>query len=213
MIWREQTMKHFTDETWFDFARGVLPSTNVKILQQHLDEGCEECNRICRIWREVVQVVRREADYEPAESAIRVIKAAFPETRLTKLLPGQAKIARLLFDSFRDPATAAFGVRTTSTRARQMLHRAGSWTIDLRLESEAGRRLSVAGQVLRSGPKPASEVSMEVILMSGETLLAQTSTNPFGEFWLECEHQKDLHVYLDVAGCRPVGIALPDPDQ
>jgi hypothetical protein len=161
----------------------------------------------------VVLVVSRETNYEPAESAVRIAKAAFPDTRRAKLLPGQAKMARLLFDSFRDPATAALGIRSAAAKARQMLHRTGSWTIDLRLQSEAGKRLSVTGQVLRSGRKSAEALSMDVILMCHQTLLAQTSANEFGEFRLECEHQKDLHVYLDIVGSRPVGIVLPDPDQ
>src|SRR5262247_663463 len=100
-------MKHFTDEIWLDFARGLLPSPKMELLQRHLDEGCETCKGVCNIWKAVVQVVSREINHEPAESAVRIAKAAFPDTRRAKLLPGQAKMARLLFDSFRDPATAA----------------------------------------------------------------------------------------------------------
>jgi hypothetical protein len=56
-------------------------------------------------------------------------------------------------------------------------------------------------------------VGVEVILMRGDTLLAQTTSSPFGEFRLECKCQKGLHIYLDILGYRPIGIALPDPDE
>jgi hypothetical protein len=206
-------MKHFTDEIWFDYARGVLPLAKAELARRHLDEGCDKCKRMYEIWTSLVQFVQRDTNYEPAEAAVRIAKAGFAEQWRTNLLPRQARMARLLFDSFRDPAVAAFGVRSAVSRARQMLHRTGSWTIDLRLESEGGRTVSVTGQVLRSGRKPAEALSMDVLLMRGDTLVAQTAANQFGEFRLECEYQNDLHVYLDIVGCRPVGIALPDPDQ
>jgi hypothetical protein len=53
----------------------------------------------------------------------------------------------------------------------------------------------------------------DVILTQGATFLARTSTNQFGEFQLQSQYEKNLKLYLDIGGRRPLGIALPDPDS
>lgn len=204
-------MKHFSDEFWLDFARRLLPPAQHGLMQRHLDQGCERCKRLCKMWEAVADVIGRESHYQPPEQDVRMVKSVYATSRPTQLVPKLAKIIPLVFDSFLDTSAAAVRGRYIPSPARHLLHQAGPWAVDLRLQGEGGRRMSIAGQVLRSGRKPAEALAVDVILLRGDTLLAETSTNPFGEFHLECQYEKNLNMYLDIPGRQPLGIALPDP--
>jgi hypothetical protein len=52
-----------------------------------------------------------------------------------------------------------------------------------------------------------------VLLMSTDTVIAETAANQFGEFQLQFDQAKDLRIYIDVPGNRPIGISLPDFDN
>jgi hypothetical protein len=202
--------KHFTDEDCLDFVRRLLPQAQSDLIQQHLDDGCERCNKLHSIWSLVAEVTGRKFQDEPNEPAVRVAKALYANSRWNYLVP-LAKMIPPVFDSFLDNSAAAVRSHQIHASARRLLYRTRSWAVDVRLESEDGRRISVVGQVLRSSQKPAAAVIADVILMQGETLLAQTSTNQFGEFQLQSQHEKNVKIYLHICGRRPLGIALPDP--
>jgi hypothetical protein len=204
--------KHFTDEKCLDFVRRLLPQAQRDLIQQHLDDGCERCNKLHSIWTLVAEVTGRPFHDEPNESAIRVAKAFYANGRGNYLVRPLAKMIPPVFDSFLDNSAAAVRGHQIHAFARRLLHRTRLWAVDLRLESEDGWRMSVVGQVLRSSQKSAAAVIADVILMQGDTLLAQTSTNQFGEFQLQSQHEKNLNIYFDIRGRRPLGIALPDPD-
>jgi hypothetical protein len=118
----------------------------------------------------------------------------------------------LVFDNFLDNSAAAVRSNQIHAPARRLLHRTRSWAVDLRLESEGAGRTSIAGQILRSGRKSGEAVVADIILTRGDTLLAQTSTNQFGEFQLQSQHEKNLKLYIHIRGRRPLGIVVPDPD-
>jgi hypothetical protein len=202
-------MKHFTDEAWLDFARRMLSASDMESMQVHLDQGCESCGRLCQIWQAVTTVIGRESQYEPPEPVVRLAKASYAARRRTYIVPKDAKMAPLMFDSYCAPAVA--GVRSASPAPRHLLHRVGPWAVDLRLESLGANRICVAGQILRAGRKGDDTLAADVFAIHHGTLVAQTSANQFGEFLLECEHHKDLRLFFDIPGRRPVGIALPDP--
>lgn len=204
-------MKHFTDEAWIDFVRRILPPSSMGVMQAHLDEGCETCGKRCHIWQTVAAAVSREVRHEPPESVVRLAKTLCSASRHPYIVPRHAKMAPQVFDSFHAPAVAA-GVRSVSSAPRHLLHRLGPWTIDLRMESQGGRRMCVAGQILRAVREQSEPFTAEVIVVRDDTLVAQGPANQFGEFLLECEHGANLRVYFDIAGRRPIGIALPDPD-
>ena len=203
--------KHFTDEGLFDFVRQLLPQSESKLMQDHLAE-CEKCNKLYNIWKAVAKVTSRERHYQPAEPSIRIAKAAYATRRRQSLIPMLAKMIPLVFDSFRDERPAVVRAGQIHAPARLLLHRTRSLAVDLRLEVEGGKRMSIIGQVLRSGQKSPPPAVADVFLIRGDTLLAQTSTNQFGEFQLQCQRQEGLNIYLDISGRPPLGIALPDPD-
>jgi hypothetical protein len=68
----------------------------------------------------------------------------------------------------------------------------------------------IVGQVLQSQAQSGVDTRGEVSLMRGDTTLAQTSTNVFGEFQFECDGGADLGIRLEIGGQQPVTMALPD---
>lgn len=198
-------MKHFTDEAWLDFTRGLLPEEEMSRIRAHLDSRCKECAELSALWEAVIEIAGRQSDYEPRESAVRAVKAACAG-RLWK--PRSTFEGRLVFDSFVDAAVIA-GIRSISTTARHLLYHAGRWDIDVWLDTESSRRMTIAGQVLEFETK-ASVAGVEVILMRGDTSIAQTPTNEFGEFQFECDCGSDLQIRLEIGGQQSVSLILPD---
>jgi hypothetical protein len=203
--------KHITDENCLDFVRQLLPEAQSELIRRHLDEGCERCNKLYSIWSLVANVTGRKFHDEPSEPAIRVAKAFYANSRGNYLVRPLAKMISPIFDSFLDNSAAAVRGPQIQASARRLLHRTRSWAIDLRLETEDGERMSVVGQVSKSSQKSFAAVIADVILMQGDTVLAQTSTNQFGEFELQGPQEKNLKIYLDIRGGRPLGILLPGP--
>ncbi len=203
-------MNHIDDETCLDFVRRLLPPAPREKVEQHLDEGCERCNKLYRLWRTVARIAGREAGYEPDEPIVHSAKGLWRTVRSNSAARKPAKFAHLLFDSLLMPASAFAGLRSASSAERRLLHRLGGWVIDLRLQRLNAKSISVAGQVLRSGRKPAAPESAEIVLTRGETVVTRTAANQFGEFQLECEYAKDLKIYVEIVGCEPIAIAIPD---
>jgi hypothetical protein len=204
--------KHLTDEECLDFVRRLLPQAQSEFVQHHLNDGCEACNALHNIWNVVAEVTARKAHDEPTEESVRIAKAFYFDWRAKHILPALAQMMPLVFDNWLDKSAAAVRAQQIHAAARRLLHRTRTWVVDLKLENEGGGRTSIAGQVLRSDRKSGSAVVANIILTQGETLLAQTSTNQFGEFQLQSQRDRNLKLYLDVGGRRPLGIVLPDPD-
>jgi hypothetical protein len=201
-------MKHFTDKAWLDFARRLLPAETMSRMRAHLESGCEKCAELSALWEAVTEIVRRQSDYEPRESAVNAAKAAYAARQWSSASAFEG-IARLIFDSFVD-AVALAGIRSISSTARHLLYQTGSWTIDVRLDTESGRRMTIAGQVLACEVESAPDLHGKAILMRGETTVAQTSTNEFGEFQIVCDCGSDLRIRLQISGKQPVSLTLTD---
>ena len=94
-------------------------------------------------------------------------------------LAGQ--LAKLVFDSFAQPITV--GVRGAASSARQLLYRAGSVAIDLRLEVQSGEvPVFLFGQILDEGQPATGQRSVQVTLLQDNNALQSTRTNELGEF-------------------------------
>jgi len=204
-------MNHFPAEGWFDFARGMLSPEQRAPMQSHLDSECDRCFNIVETWQTVLETVRREVAYRPPANAVQFVKAAYVPGSQWAWLPRIATMARLVFDSFRHPAAA---VRSSMPCSRQFLHEAEPFVIDLRVESEpAQKRVWLMGQVLNS-EKPDTKIEgVDVVLLSGERLLARTTTNPSGEFEFEYHDERGLQLFINIRGQRAIGIVLPDPEM
>ena len=135
------------------------------------------------MWTQVVEMARREPGYQPSEGAVRIANSHFAIHRLEGKPARVPRLARLIFDSFRQPQMA--GVRSAGLAPRHFVYQSGAMLIDVQVapakESAPGL---VTGQMLdRRSPEKAIK-DMLVKLQCGGTPVT-TKTNLFGEFHLE----------------------------
>ncbi|HEU0108347.1 MAG TPA: hypothetical protein VFT38_19340 [Vicinamibacteria bacterium] len=189
---------HSSEEDWFDFARQqAAPAVRAR-LEQHLEKGCSRCTQTVRLWRAVLDVADQEAAYRPPDEALRQLKGDFALRRPKGLLERVAEQAALVFDSFRQPQPA--GVRTAGAAPRQLLYKAGRYSIRLRLEPGTdAERLSIVGQLVDEQHSPAAVQDIAVIALKGTKTVDRTLTNHLGEFVLEPDSAENLRLCVGVA--------------
>jgi hypothetical protein len=204
-------VKHFSDEDWLDFVRDVLPRPRRAVLEGHLHEDCTQCLRSQSFWENVRDVASRHARSEVPPEVIEAEEGLIKSMRRRSVLPAQARRALPIYDSLLVPLMA--GVRSTGLSARRVVHRWNQWTVDLRIETEPGDRLSLAGQVLRPGWRPLKEFNTGVLLMSRDTVLQETGMNQFGEFQFTVQGAPDLTIFIELPQQHPIAIDLPPVDQ
>ena len=186
-------MRHFTLEEWADFARGVVEGERRTAMHTHLDSGCKSCGAVLSLWHRVHNIARRELTYEPPASALRYSKAAFTLHRPPETHPKRAGRAKLLFDSLLQPQLA--GVRSGDATVRQLLYGSGDYHIDIRIEpQEDSEKVSFVGQVLNANDVDQGLNSAPVVLLQAGRVRAETVTNRFGEFRLECDLESRLQL-------------------
>ena len=188
--------EHFDIRQWVDFSRGVDAGVDRAVMARHLS-GCAKCGRIVHQLTDVAAIARREADYEPPVSALRIAKAIFPSRRQESLL------ARLVYDSFREPLPA--GMRSQDRQTRHALYEAENYYVDLRVDYQAASdTATLVGQLAdRTHPAtPATDV--RVLLKTRQEIIASAACNSFGEFHLDYRPAPALQieVYLGSSGRR-----------
>jgi hypothetical protein len=189
---------HSSEEDWFDFARQQAAPALRARLEQHLEKGCSRCTQTVRLWRAVLDVADQEAAYRPPDEALRQLKGDFALRRPKGLLERVAEQAALVFDSFRQPQAA--GVRTGGAAPRQLLYKAGRYSIRLRLEPGTdAERLSIVGQLVDEQHSPAAVQDIAVIALKGTKTVDRTLTNHLGEFVLEPDSAENLRLCVGVA--------------
>jgi hypothetical protein len=160
------------------------------------------------MWREVINIGRRELNYRPPMDAVRSAKAAFVSTERWKWLPRMAQVARLIFDSSQAAAPAM--VRGSTASDRQVLQKSKPYLVDVRVERESARkRVHLTGQVLNSEEPDKNVVDAEIFLLKEEHLAARTKANTFGEFSLEFNDEEGLQLFVDIPGKQVIEIRLP----
>lgn len=188
-------MKHFSSEQWADYVRGAAPVADQKEMKSHLEAGCKKCKKVVAVWRTVLELAQKEADYRPPDSAVRFVKDHFPLGRPQGKSSLAVRVANLIFDSFRQPLPA--GVRSLQTSTRHLVYRADRVLVDVRLEpAREATPVALVGQVLDQSSPERTIKDVTVSIYNGQNEVASTSTNQFGEFQLELgpEVEKDLHL-------------------
>jgi hypothetical protein len=198
---------HFDDRIWIDFVRGLPPADGGERLRAHLETGCRQCLETHTSWKRIAEVARREASYEVPETTVRLVKAAFGLRRKAPMLSKLATMAVRTFDSFLEPLPS--GMRGGATPARQLLHEAGNFLIDLRLETTHASEF-LTGQILCAGTEGGASGAGVVLVQGNGNLVAQTIANSLGEFHVEFERQDGLQLYLETGTREIIAIALPD---
>lgn len=207
---RGDGMKHFSLEKWTNFARDVVGREEKNVMQKHLERGCQECTKVLSTWNRVHQAARRESAYSPPDSVVRTVKGLGALHGLGKVSRMKASIAQLLFDSARSPLPA--GVRSASLAARQLLYGISNYRVDLRIQpQEDSDKVAVVGQILDSSDPENAIGPIHVVLRKGKKIIAESVTNRFGEFHLECDLENSLHLQAGLPHGQVVHIPLVDP--
>jgi anti-sigma factor RsiW len=201
-------MKHPEAQQWIDYVRGTLANDDAVRIKAHLDTGCKACRAELTLWTSMKEFGSQESGNQPPADTVRVVKALVGGNA-GKARSTMREIAELVFDSYSQPQFA--GVRSSSDAPRQLLYRAGSMMIDMRLQNgQAADRIALMGQVFSSGEKKLAMRQVPVHLLSGTDELASTATNQFGEFYLEHQSARDLQVSVEVSTNRDVFIPLDE---
>ena len=168
-------MAHFSPEAWLDLVRKTSPAGKAAPMQQHLAEGCQECSGACESWEQIAGMLRRDPSFEPPADVVRLVKSWTWQPEMV------SRPALLVFDSFR--AGLLSGIRSTAAGSHQLLYRAGSVCIDLRIEAVANRQeVFVIGQLMDADRPSEALGSVHIAVMSGKQVINETDTNESGEF-------------------------------
>lgn len=170
-------------ERLVDFLDKRLEEAEATRVATHLATKCPVCAETID-WYERVRVIAASDDSVAPPSwvfkrALRISDTQRQRHGLTERI-GQA-IASLVFDSFARPALA--GVRSTETSNRQLLYRAGDYSVDLQLAAFEHSHVDLIGQVLKEGEPSFESVSgLKLNLARGGKIVFSAVTDEMGEF-------------------------------
>lgn len=198
---------HYEIGDWVDFVRGLVsPHLHVK-MQAHLDAGCEECGKVTKLFLRIAERAIEDARYEVPDYVVRNLRALYSLRRPeeVRLLP--RTIARLVFDSFREPLVA--GVRSQQSVAHQLMYVAGPYCVDLRLEREPGsKHVRMVGQIAKQEREARGVSEVPVFLLARDLVVNKTATNKFGEFAMEYTPLHGLRLFAPIPGENHIEIRL-----
>jgi len=200
-------MKHYTIEQWVDYSRGVGEAQQRTQMEAHLAGGCEDCRRLRALSAKLVAICSTMNTIEVPDYALRMARAIFPVRIPDRPKRGNRLPIEAIFDSFLVPAPA--GLRATWQIGWQGLYRAGECSVDLRIEPELkSARAAVIGQITNH-VSPATEMSnLPVSLRAGKEVIAETTSNRFGEFQMEYEQQAKLKLCIHLRDSKLIQVPL-----
>ena len=138
-------------ELLMDYCQGLLNDEDSRVIAAHLDSGCTECLDTSRWYERVRHIAERDNTMSPPPWVLKRAVSLFHSTRprLAALEKIDGLIASLIFDSRSRPALD--GVRMAEVSDRQLLYRAGDYSIDLQISLPEQSSADLTGQVLRGG--------------------------------------------------------------
>jgi hypothetical protein len=181
----ERTNQHVTAEELVDFVRAAGRADQLKAVQNHLGR-CAKCANIAVVWTRVNAIAHRQQTGDPPESTVSMVRGLYAMHPPKKASPPKPFPAELLFDSFENPLQV--GVRSSRADVRQLLFAWGDYHIDLRIEpKQKDDEFLLAGQVLNATDRLKKPPLAKVTVLQRRKVWAESLTNPFGEFLLECK--------------------------
>lgn len=197
-------MKHFSEQGWADFVRGVGPSKSNREIADHIASGCVDCTTSVGVWRKVHAIALNEASLTPPDDVVRLARVEFAARQVPQAVPWT--MAKLVFDSLSQPLTA--GVRSGASESRQLMFEAEGTMVDLFLDHEPqGGTVSLVGQVVdKKGARIAPRQVAVIVWTESGQALAETSSNEFGEFQMEIAPQERLRLSIEIVGAKAVRI-------
>jgi hypothetical protein len=175
-------MKCPSFERLIDYLDSRLSDSEAAVIAGHLASNCVDCADN-RSWYQHVRSVAAADD--TVEPPMWVTRRAFkiPTTQRRRSIASSVGqiIASLVFDSFQRPALA--GVRSTETANRQLLYKAGDYSVDLQIALSENGGGNLNGQVLKEGDPTFEAVSgLQLQVTRDDETMFSAVTNQMGEF-------------------------------
>ncbi len=192
-------MKHFGILQWADFAKGVARADERAAMREHLESGCAECREALAFCEAFARVSSKMTAQRAPESAARLAKSICPARPKRVPLRAFRVPVELIFDSFLAPCPV--GLRSSWQVGWQALYRAGDCSLDVRIEPDLrSSRAALIGQISNHVTPDLRMGDVPVCLKSGSRIVAETTSNQFGEFQLEYDQQKRLQLCIRLEG-------------
>jgi hypothetical protein len=175
-------MTHISLNQLLDLVMGKLTKKEKEKIQQHLATGCKKCAENLSWSKKVFRLTQKDDLKEPpdwmVERAIQLFKS---RKKVVKLRVPTKIAATLVFDSFTQPSLA--GIRKVGILGKQLLYKAESFDIDLRMvEGEKSTLSNLMGQILKRGEGFHLVTGLQVVLKKGKKKIQTAQTNQWGEF-------------------------------
>jgi hypothetical protein len=192
-------MRHYSISQWVDLARGLVSEAERKAMDAHLEGGCTECQDLAEFCKQLQGVCSEMASLPVPDSVVRNARAIFPTQTVMRLKRVPLIRVRMVYDSLLAPEP--LGLRSAWQVGWQALYRAGSCSLDLRVEPEvSSTRAALIGQISNHTIPENQMSNINVYLRSGRSVVAETRSNRFGEFQMEYEQQGRLQLCVDLEG-------------
>jgi len=186
-------MKHFSDESWVDFARGVEAADRRASMAAHLEAGCESCQATVEWISRIQQVASLDRSFAvPLDELVRAARLILPRAASKQEWIGKLRAiaAELIFETGLDwqPAGVRAGqspvaVSSASSDGGRMVFEAGDYRVHVKIEpptaSEPGE---ILGEITnRRDPADDLDGVLVQAIIAGRTI-RETTANRFGEF-------------------------------
>lgn len=192
----KDSTRHYELSEWADFVHELAPPSQSSRMEQHL-EDCRLCRHQVEFITKVARAAVADAGVQLPEHVFRLAKSIFALHEPEKGSSWSRIIARLVYDSFREPLPA--GIRGTHRISRQAMYEAGDYCLDLKMEHEQGSaKVLLVGQIANAKQPERGIENVPVLLMSGKSTLARAVSNEFGEFQMEFASGKRLKLLVPV---------------
>ena len=201
-------MKHYSEQDWTDFVRGIGVATAQQEIKAHLASECAECTAALAAWKRVYLIAKNEPSLTPPDNAVRMVKLEFSTRQPSKATPWT--LAALVFDSLSQPLTA--GVRSGVSDSRQLMFEAEGTMVDLVLETRPDHgTMSLLGQVVdKAGARIAPRQVTTILWTETGQPLAEATANEYGEFQMEFPTQTRMRLSVEIVGHKAIRIPPTD---
>jgi hypothetical protein len=191
---------HFDIDAWVDFVRGLCTTAQNKTMQEHL-AACKTCSEMAQFLGKVWRVGRNMGEETvPLAWSIKAEQILGDQT-LMPLRRLAAYAAVLTFDSF--AALAPNHVRAGPSSSRRLSYSALDCSLELMVDQNPEQHaVWIVGQITDRRTPDQPIPSTPVFLLTGNKVLASTSSNEFGEFQIACKPKRKLSISFPFAGSR-----------
>ncbi|MBI2149681.1 MAG: hypothetical protein HYU27_03635 [Acidobacteria bacterium] len=190
---------HLATETALDLLEGRLVKDQEIFCKQHL-EVCKDCAQDVGRWRQLVVGLRRSHLESASDQDLEGAAQVFPRRSDEDGSTVRSVLARVVFDSFLQPALA--GARGAGA-SRQLVMSVEEFDIHLKIWGEQGRQ-EMLGQLLPRNSPGFCQSARFHILRNGEKL-DSTSSGETGEFHFSDLPEGDLSLQIDLPNLTVIG--------